>query len=313
MRLAFLGTPSFAVPSLERLVAAGHVIAVVYTQPDRPKGRGRELTASPVKLAAGRLGLAVHQPERIRRPEVVSELASFRLDAMVVVGYGQILPQSIIDVVPLGIVNIHASLLPEYRGAAPIQWAVAKGESVTGVTTMRIDAGLDTGDILLQRETPIGVDETAVELGGRLAESGADLLLETMAGLEAGRIVPRKQDDSRATYAPILRKEDGQIDWKWTAPEIYNRGRGFLPWPGIWTMFHGQLLHIWNARVTDRLADGAPGTVVPGKRRMIVNCGSGSCLDVIELQLEGKKRMTAEAFLNGRHLEENEVLGGVAT
>ena len=312
MRLAFLGTPSFAVPSLEKLVAAGHSIAAVYTQPDRPKGRGRELAASPVKLAAGRMGLSVRQPERIRRPEVAAELASFGLDAMVVVGYGQILPQPIIDLVPLGIVNVHASLLPAYRGAAPIQWAIAKGESVTGVTTMRIDAGLDTGDILLQRETPIGADENAVELGGRLAETGAELLVETVAGLEAGSIVPRKQDAARATYAPILRKEDGQIDWKWTAPEIYNRGRGFLPWPGIWTMFRGQLLHIWRTRVSDRPARGAPGAVEAAGGRMMVTCGDNRRLEVMELQLEGKKRMTAEAFLNGRRLEDNEVLGGVA-
>ena len=220
MRLVFLGTPAFAVPSLERILSAGHEVLAVYTQPDRPKGRGGALAASPVKTVAVSRSLPVHQPERIKRPESLAHLTSLAPDAMVVVGYGQIIPRSIIDIPPLGIVNVHASLLPKYRGAAPVQWALARGESITGVTTMRIDAGLDTGDILLVRETPIAPGETAIDLGARLAILGADLLIETLDGMSAGAIIPRKQEHSQATLAPILRKEDGLIDWNLPAAEI---------------------------------------------------------------------------------------------
>src|SRR3954467_14292781 len=212
MRLAFLGTPAFAVPTLEAIVAAGHEVAAVLTQPDRPRGRGQHPAASPVKETAARLGLTVYQPERVRRPEAVEYLRGLGCEAMVVVGYGQIIPQSVIDLAPLGIINVHASLLPKYRGAGPIQWAIVNGETRTGVTTMRINAGLDTGDMLLKAETEIGPDETAIELGQRLSTLGADLLVETLAGLSAGTIVPEKQDGSQATLAPLLRKEDGRID-----------------------------------------------------------------------------------------------------
>jgi methionyl-tRNA formyltransferase len=211
MDLIFLGTPAFAVPTLEKIIAAGHTVLTVITQPDRPKGRGQVLATSPVKDAALRHGLPVFQPERIRRPDIIERLATFKTDAMVVVGYGQIIPQSIIDMPRHGIINVHASLLPKYRGAAPVQWAIANGETVTGVTTMRIDAGLDTGDMLLRAETPIDPDETAVELGARLADLGAGLLVETLASIDS--IQPEKQDSSQATLAPILKKEDGVIDW----------------------------------------------------------------------------------------------------
>jgi methionyl-tRNA formyltransferase len=240
MELIFLGTPTFAVPTIERIVGAGHRVSAVFTQPDRPKGRGGQLNASPVKQAALRLGLPVHQPERIRRPEVVEQLKQMRPDAMVVVGYGQIIPQTIIDIPPRGIINVHASLLPKYRGAAPIQWAVANGETRTGVTTMKIDAGLDTGDMLLKWETGIGPEEDALELGNRLAEAGAELLVETLRD----NPLPVKQDPAEATYAPILKKEDGEIDWNWPAEKIFNRSRGFLPWPGAYSFFRGQLFHI---------------------------------------------------------------------
>ena len=308
MRLVFLGTPSFAVPTLERIVEAGHEVLAVYTQPDRPKGRSQELTAPPVKQTAVRLGLPVRQPERINRPEVVEELAGLKADAMVVVGYGQIIPQSIIDLAPLGIINVHASLLPKYRGAAPVQWAIARGETTTGVTTMRIDAGLDTGDILLQVETPIGPEETATELSERLAWMGADLLIETLRGLEQGTIASRKQDPALASHAPMLKKEDGRIEWRLGAREISNRVRGFQPWPGAWTHFRGQLLHIWRAQMAGEAVVAAPGAVLPLKRRLLVACGSGA-LEVLELQLEGRKRMTAGDFLNGFRLAENEGLG----
>ncbi len=308
MTLVFLGTPSFAVPTLERIVQAGHRVLAVFTQPDRPKGRGGELAAPPVKETALRLGLPVYQPERIRRPEAVEQLKQMRPDAMVVVGYGQIIPQSIIDIPRHGIVNVHASLLPKYRGAAPIQWAIANGEARTGVTTMRIDAGLDTGDMLLKWETSIGPEENAVELGQRMAQAGADLLVQTLAGIDAGSVLPEPQDNSKASLAPILKKEDGVIDWNWPAPKIAGRARGFLPWPGTYSFFRGQILHIWKARVAGETGAGAPGRLVPLKKRLLVTAGEASALELLEVQIEGRKRMPAQAFLNGHRLDENEVL-----
>ncbi len=307
MRLAFLGTPDFAVPSLERLIGAGHEVAAVLTQPDRPKGRGQETCLSPVKQAALRHGLAVYQPERVRRPEAVEYLRSLGTEAMVVVGYGQIIPQSIIDIPPHGIINVHASLLPRYRGAAPVQWAIVNGEIRTGVTTMRIDAGLDTGDILLQEETQIGPEEDAVELGGRLAEMGANLLIRTLAQLP-----PRqKQDHAQATYAPILKKEDGSIDWRWRASTIYNRVRGLKPWPGTHTTFRGRLLHIWKARPVEGSV-WKPGALWRERRRVMAACGEATALELVEVQLEGKGKMSAEAFANGQRLTENETLGEIS-
>ena len=309
MRLVFLGTPAFAVPALEACARAGHEIAAVLTQPDRPKGRGGRPAFPPVKDAALRLGLPVHQPERVRRPEALRLLASLRPEAMVVVGYGQIIPPAVIALAPLGIVNVHASLLPKYRGAAPIQWAVANGETTTGVTTMRIDAGLDTGDILLLRETPIGPEETALELSARLAAMGADLLVETLAGLAAGTIVPRPQDSSQATYAPILKKEDGALDWSWPAAKVHNRVRGFQPWPGAHTRFRGQTLNLWKTRIAAERLDAPPGTLHPRRPRLLAACGDGSALELLEVQLEGRRRISGEEFLNGQRVKENEVLG----
>ena len=247
MRLIFLGTPAFAVPTLEAMARAGHEIPLVVTQPDRPRGRGQTPAAPPVKEAALRLGLEVYQPERVRRPEAVERLHAIGVDAMVVVGYGQIIPQNVIDLAPLGIINVHASLLPKYRGAGPIQWSIVNGEIHTGVTTMRIDAGLDTGDMLLKAATTIGPEENAIDLGRRLSVLGADLLVETLARIH--EIVPEKQDASQATYAPLLKKEDGVIDWSRPASAIHNQVRGLQPWPGAYTTFRGQTLHIWNARV----------------------------------------------------------------
>lgn len=308
MRVVFLGTPEFAVPTLEGLVETGHEVAAVLTQPDRPKGRGRELAAPPVKQATLRLGLPIHQPERIRAPEPLALLRGLCPDVMVVVGYGQIIPQAIIDIPPHGIVNVHASLLPKYRGAAPVQWAIANGETETGVTTMRIDAGLDTGAILLQRDTGIGTDETAAELSARLARIGARLLVETLAGLERGTIVPCPQDASQATLAPVLKKEDGHIDWTRPAHEILNRIRGFTPWPGCYTYFRGKVLQILKARVADNSV-GDPGSAHPTRSRLVVTCGGGTAVEILEAQIEGKKRMDAAAFLNGHRLVENELLG----
>jgi methionyl-tRNA formyltransferase len=226
---------------------------------------------------------------------------------MVVVGYGQIISQSIIDIPPRGIINVHASLLPKYRGAAPIQWAIANGETRTGVTTMQIDAGLDTGDMLLKWETPIGGEEDALELGKRLAAAGAELLVETLRENPA----PLKQDPAEATLAPILKKEDGEIDWNWTGAKIFNRSRGLLPWPGAYSFFRGQIFHIWKSRIaSDGPPTANPGQMISQKKRLLVGCGERTTLELIEVQVEGRKRMSAEAFLNGQHLRDDEILGG---
>ena len=311
MRLVFMGTPEFAVPSLRRIVAVGHEVLTVYTQPDRPKGRGGQVTASPIKETALSLGLSVSQPERIRREPNVFELRALQPEAMVVVGYGQIIPQSIIDIPPAGIINVHASLLPKYRGAAPIQWAIANGETITGVTTMRIDAGLDTGDMLLRWSTPIGPEENALELSPRLAEAGAELLVETLAGLQLGIIQPQPQDSLQATLAPILKKEDGTIDWSWTAATIFNRSRGLLPWPGTYTTFRGQHLHIWRTRPIAEAAAGQPGHLQAEHKRLFVACGKSTALEILELQIQGRRRISAEAFLAGHRLTDNELLGEI--
>jgi methionyl-tRNA formyltransferase len=303
MRLVYLGTPAFAVPTLEKIVEAGHDVAGVFTQPDRPKGRGQKDAMSPVKEAALRLGLTVHQPERVRRPEVVEQLRAMAPEAMVVVGYGQIIPQSILDIPPQGIVNVHASLLPKYRGAAPIQWAIARGEKITGVTTMKIDAGLDTGAMLKKWETEIGEEETAVELGGRLAEAGADLLLRTLEELPT--LVPEPQDNALATLAPILKREDGHIDWKMPAREILNRARGFQPWPGAYGFLRGLRFHVWRGAAADK--NLAPGVLLAEGKQLFAGCGGGA-IELIEIQMEGKKRMAASAFLNGFSVAAGEVL-----
>ena len=313
MRVVFLGTPEFAIPSLKSLVRSGHDVVGVFTQPDRPKGRGNRLSESPVKIAASELGLAVHQPERIRRPDIVNQLRSLNAELMVVVGYGQIIPQTIIDLPRYGILNVHASLLPKYRGAAPIQWAIANGETETGVTIMQIDAGLDTGDMLLKAAVDIGPDETAPELGARLAPLGAELLSQTIDQLQIGRISREKQNDAEATYAPMLKKEDGRIDWHRPATQIYCRLRGFTPWPGAYTSFRGQVLHIVEAKPVQKPGTfsrtGEPGLLRIEKRRLFAECGENSELELLELQPAGKKRMRADAFLSGHNVSENEKLG----
>ena len=305
MRLIYLGTPEFAVPTLDRLVDANHDVVLVVTQPDRPKGRGQQLAFPPVKEAAIRHNLPVYQPERIRRPEPVERLRELAPQAMVIVGYGQIIPQSILDIPPLGIINVHASLLPKYRGAAPIQWAIANGEPRTGVTTMRIDAGLDTGDMLLKAETDIGPFETSPDLSPRLAALGADLLIDTLNGLASGTISPEKQDHAQATLAPIIKKEDGLIHWSRPAREIHNRIRGFQPWPGAYTAFRGQKLHVWKSRPVD--GHGPPGAIL--RLKPLTVAAGESALELLEVQLEGRKRISASDFANGQRLSENELLG----
>ncbi len=308
MNLVFCGTPRFAVPTLERLLERGFDVKLVVTQPDRPRGRGLELAASPVKEKAVQFGIAVVQPEKIKNNEDFrAQLASLNPEAIIVVGYGRIIPQWMIDLPPLGNMNLHASLLPKYRGAAPIQWAIAQGEKITGVSTMRIDAGLDTGDILLQREERIGEDDTAETLAPRLATMGADLMVETLNGLKSGTAQPKQQDHSKASLAPILKREDAVIDFHRSATEIYNRLRGFQPWPGAFTIFREKQLNIWKAKPATATAV-ADGTISVEGERLLAGCGDNSVLEIFELQPEGKKRMAARDFIHGYHPRTGEQL-----
>ncbi|HUG80407.1 MAG TPA: methionyl-tRNA formyltransferase [Bryobacterales bacterium] len=308
MRAVFMGTPAFAVPSLAAMAGAGHSVELVITQPDRPAGRKQKLMPPPVKIKALELGLAVFQPRRIKSADSFERLAAIAPDVIVVVGYGQIIPQRILDLPPRGCINVHTSLLPKYRGAAPVNWAVANGETRSGVTTMRLIFKLDAGDMLLQHATPIGPTETAQDLLARLAPIGAGLLVETLAGLEAGLITPRPQAEQEATYAPILKRADGEIDWNLPASRIYNRLRGFTPWPGIYTYFRGRRLEIHRARPLDQAAP-PPGAVATTGGQLAVGCGEASMLALDDLQPEGKKRMAAADFVRGYRPQEGEVLG----
>jgi len=312
MKIVFAGSPQFAVPTLEALVAAHQEIIAVVTQPDRPVGRDQQLQAPPVKQAALRLGLPVHQPEKIKSEQGRSLMESLRPEVVVVVGYGQILPPWLLELPRFGCLNLHASLLPAYRGAAPIQWAVANGETRTGVTTMQMDPGMDTGPILLMWETDIGPEETAVALAGRMSAPGAELMLKTLAGLEAGTITSIPQNNSRATKAPLLKKEHGLIDWSLTAPQIHDRLRGFTPWPGIYTGFRGKKIQIWQARALAIPHSGnASGSLQVSKEMLGVICGGETMLELLELQLEGRRRMSAADFVNGAQPKHGENLGNI--
>jgi methionyl-tRNA formyltransferase len=313
MNLVFCGTPQFAVPTLDKLVGGGHSIHLVLTQPDRPKGRGLELVASPVKQTALHHNLPIYQPEKIKtNEELQTRLREIAPDVIIVVGYGRIIPKWMLDLPRFGNINLHASLLPKYRGAAPIQWAIASGEKLTGVTTMRIDEGLDTGDILLQQDLPINDDDTSETLAPRLAAVGADLMVETLQRLQGGNITPQAQDHAKATLAPILTKEDARIDFTRTAQEIYNRLRGFQPWPGAFTTFRGKILGVTAARPAT-LPDGASGPsegqVLVRGAQVFVGCGEGTVLELLEVQPEGKKRMPVRDFANGHKVIVNELLG----
>ena len=312
MRLVFCGTPQFAVPVLQALLAAGHEIALVAAQPDRPVGRTQELTAPPVKLAALSAGLAVTQPEKIRNNEEFrARLEAIQPDAIVVVAYGRIIPPWMLALPRHGCINLHASLLPKYRGAAPIQWAVAMGETVTGNTTMLLEEGLDTGPILLQERVEITPEQTAADLFSVLAERGAPLVVETLAGLENGSITPQVQDHSKATLAPILQREDGRMDFAaHTARELVNRWRGFQPWPGAFTMLGGKKLIAHGVQAAEYARGGAePGTVVVDGGKLFVACAQDTWIELMELQLEGKKRLTAAEFLRGTKLDAGTRLG----
>ncbi len=304
MKLVFCGTPRFAVPTLEALLAAGHEISLVVTQPDKPVGRAQELVAPPVKQTALAAGLPVTQPEKIRNnAEFRAQLEAIAPDAIVVVAYGRIIPLWMLSLPRLGCINLHASLLPKYRGAAPIQWAVAMGETVTGNTTMLLEEGLDTGPILLQQELAIAPEQTAADLFDVLAREGAPLAVETLAGLDAGAITPRPQDHELATLAPILQREDGRMDFSTrTATELVNRGRGFQPWPGAFTAFAGKKLIVHRMSVAatpEQIAE--PGTMLVRDKRMLAACAQRTWLELEEVQPEGKKRMTAADFLRGLH------------
>lgn len=309
LNLVFCGTPRFAVPILDKLVEAGFAVRLVVTQPDKPRGRGLELTPSPVKRRALELDLPITQPETIKNNEKFrAELTALKPDSIIVVGYGRIIPSWMIELPRLGNINLHASLLPKYRGAAPIQWAIANGESVTGVTTMRIDAGLDTGDILLQKEAAIAPEDTAETLAPRLAAMGAELTVETLQQLASGTLQPRPQDDAKATLSPILKKEDGKINWWRSAHEICNRLRGFQPWPGAFTSFRGKNLNIWAAAPVERRIPQAE-LAIDGEL-LLAGCGGDTALELREVQPEGKKRMPALDFIHGYRPRSGERLGG---
>jgi len=311
VKLVFCGTPQFAVPTLQAVLEAGHHVELVVTQPDRPSGRGMALTIPPVKETALLRGLPVVQPEKLKNNlEFRAQLEAIRPDAILVVAYGRIIPKWMLDLPPQGNLNLHASLLPKYRGAAPIQWAIAMGETVTGATTMRLDEGLDTGDILLQSTLPILPDQTSVEIFPLLAQQGASLMVETLAGLAAGSITPTKQDESRATLAPILKREDGAVDFRRSAQQTFDRWRGFQPWPGAYTVFHGKKLSLSRIQVADRPAHTAePGEILVEQGHWFLACGEGTWLEATEVQLEGKKRMLAADFLRGHALKSGEKLG----
>jgi methionyl-tRNA formyltransferase len=308
MRIIFMGTPEAAVPSLRQCLADGHEVVAVWTQPDRPSGRGNKLSFSPVKEFALSQGLSIHQPTKIRTDEARSTFASPNADLAIVVAYGRILPEEFLHTPRRGCINVHFSLLPLYRGAAPVNWAIANGEFETGVTTMFVEPSLDTGPILLQRKTTIGDNETAPELMSRLSEMGAELLGETLKSLH--QLTPRPQHDSDATFAPMLKKEDGLIDWSRSGPSIERAVRGFQPWPNAHTLFNARGLIVWRAEATTTDDSATAGEVVVAQGdSLIVKCGGNTALRVIELQPEAKRRMSVRDFLNGTHLKVGDRFG----
>jgi methionyl-tRNA formyltransferase len=310
MDIVFCGTPKFAVPALDALHNAGHTIQLVVTQPDRPSGRGNHIAVSAVKQRALQLKIEVSQPEKLKHNQPFREqLEVLRPEAIVVVAYGRIIPSWMLELPRTGNFNLHASLLPRYRGAAPIQWAIANGDAVTGITIMQLDEGLDTGPILLQREVGITETDTAVTLAPRLADLGAELMVEVVQKLVNGSAHPTPQDHARATFAPLLRKDDGLVDFSRPAPDIHNRLRGFQPWPGAFTKFRGKQLEICQARPLQCAATTVPGTVILRDEQLLVGCGKNTLLEIQEVLPAGKKRITAREFVRGYRLLDNEKLG----
>lgn len=310
MRVAFMGTPDFAIPSLRALIEGPYDIVAVITQPDRPKGRHVVLTPPPVKLLALQHNIPVYQPVKVKDKEFLPILKVLNPEVIVVVAYGQILSKDILDIPPRWCINIHASLLPKYRGSAPINWALINGEKVTGVTSMIVTEGLDSGPILLKKEIPIDEDDDARTLHDKLSEAGGRLLLETMNGIKSGTLTPIPQDESEATYFPMLKKSDGLIDWTKDASEIRNRIRGLIPWPGAYTYLHGEMLKIFSADlVSGQWPAVSPGTVIHVNDKGITITTGKALLLINELQMEGKRRMTAAEFIRGHKIEKGMVLG----
>lgn len=308
MKVIFMGTPDFSVGTLEALIAAGHEICLVVTQPDKPKGRGKEMQYTPVKQAAVAHGIPVYQPIKIREAACIQELRKYDADIMVVIAFGQILPKEILEMTPYGCVNVHASLLPKYRGAAPIQWSIIDGEAETGVTTMQMDVGLDTGDMLLRSVVPIEKTETGESLHDKLAAAGAKLCVETLAALQVGTVAPQKQGEMTTEYARMLDKKLGNINWTKSATEIERLVRGLNSWPSAYTHMDGKVMKIWQADVAGSTSDAVPGTVISvNKNDFAVQTGDGALL-VKQLQMPGKKRMDAGAFLRGYQLAEGIIL-----
>jgi methionyl-tRNA formyltransferase len=306
MRIVFCGTPVFAVPTLTSIIAAPDFeLVAVITQPDRPRGRGQEVSFSPVKQAALDAGIPVRQPEKIRAPEARELLQDFMPECFVIIAYGQIIPEGLLPLARCGWINLHASLLPKYRGAAPINWAIANGETLTGLTTIRIDAGMDTGDMLLQKEIEIEPHETAPQLAARMSEAGAPLMMETLRGL-----VDKKQNDELATYAPLLKKEDGRINWTRRAVEIANHMRGFDPWPGAFTTFRGKMCQLWGEAILgERTAEDPGALLLLAEGELRVACGDTTVLRVAAVKLEGRGKVSAQEFVNGARLAKEERLG----
>ena len=309
MKLIFCGTPRFALPTLEKLLHKPFEVELVITNPDEPSGRGYGVKAPPVKQLALEAGLTVFQPPKLQDPFTRAFVAAYRPEAVIVVAYGHRIPNWLIELPRFGCINLHASLLPKYRGAAPIPWAIIHGERVTGVTTMRIDAGLDTGEILLQRANEIHEDDTAESLADRLSTLGAGLMVETLDLLDRKKLRGRPQDPSQATLAPLLKKEHGRIDWRLPAVEIARRVRGLQPWPGAFTTFRGRNLHIWKAAAAKEAAGALEvGTLVARDGKLTVACGHGTALEVAEVQVEGRRRVSGQDFLHGIHLQPGEML-----
>lgn len=309
LRLVYCGTPEFAVPTFEAVIAAGHELALVVTQPDKPVGRRMEMQAPPVKLAAQAHGIPVVQPAKIRHnDEFRAQLEAIRPDAIVVVAYGRIIPKWMLELPPLGNINLHGSLLPKYRGAAPIQWAIANGETKTGVTTMRIDEGLDSGPLLLAEVQWVAPEETAVEVFECLSDVGAKLIVKTLHGLECGTLAAVEQNHAEATLAPILKREDGLIDFSRNAQQIYNRWRGFQPWPGAYTLLRGKKFIVHRMRPAAGVS-GEPGALLVEQGRMFAACGEATAVELLEVQAEGKRRMSAGEFLRGFQVQPTERLG----
>ena len=308
MRLLFMGTPVFAVPTLKALLSSHHTVSAVFTQPDKPSGRGEKLSAPPVKQLALEQDVAVYQPEKLKAPEWQPVFAELNVDAYVVVAYGRILPQWLLDLPRLGAYNVHASLLPQYRGAAPIHWAIANGETKTGITTMKLDAGMDTGDMLLQHEIPIEPEDTSTSIHDRLAEIGAELMLQTLDALERGLAKRIPQDPALASYAPMLKKADGLLDWSQSAVSLHNRIRAFNPWPGTYTVLQGQTFRIWKAQPAEASGELPSGTLLHhSSGAAVVACGTGF-LRLEEVQLENRKRTSALDFLHGIRLGRSQTL-----